>query len=136
MAEGAILGVDPGTSKCGLAVVDSSGEVSYRAVVALENLSATARALAAQRALGRLALGNRTGAQRVRALLEEALPEIPVEVVPEHRTTEEARRLYREYHPPRGWRRLVPRGMLVPPEPVDGFAAEILARRLEESAGS
>jgi hypothetical protein len=33
-------------------------------------------------------------------------------------------------HPPRGWRRFVPRGMLLPPRPIDDFAALLIAERL------
>ncbi|MES4792307.1 MAG: resolvase, partial [Chloroflexota bacterium] len=29
--------------------------------------------------------------------------------------------------PPRGWRRLAPRGLLTPPTPLDGWAAAVLA---------
>ena len=51
-------------------------------------------------------------------------------VVDEYRTTDAAREEYWRIHPPAGWRRLVPRGMLVPPEPVDDLAALILARAM------
>jgi len=135
VAEGAILGVDPGTGKCGLALVEASGEVSFRAVVALEALPEEVRRLAASHTFSCVALGSKTGSERVKGLLEIALPGVRLEAVPEHRTTEEGRELYWKYHPPRGWRRLMPRGMLVPPEPVDGYAAEILARRLRQGPG-
>ena len=76
-----------------------------------------------------LVMGNGTtskkAAQRVRAVL----PETELAVVDEYRTTDAAREEYWRIHPPAGWRRLVPRGMLVPPEPVDDLAALILARR-------
>ena len=127
-----MLGVDPGTGKCGLALLDEQGQVTYRAVVALARLPEEVRKLAAQAPFARIALGSRTGSQRVKAALESALPGVPIELVSEHRTTEQARRLYWGYHPPRGWRRLIPRGMLLAPEPVDAYAAEILARRLRE----
>ncbi|MCA1596550.1 MAG: pre-16S rRNA-processing nuclease YqgF, partial [Chloroflexi bacterium] len=42
-------------------------------------------------------------------------------------TTQQARARYFAAYPPRGWRRLVPRGLLTPPVPVDDFAALILA---------
>lgn len=129
MPEGAVLGVDPGTRKCGLAQLDEHGTVTRRAVVAREALAGTVRQWAAEVRLERVALGSRTGSAEVRGELATALPGVDIELVPEHRSTEEARALYWQYHPPRGWRRLVPRGMLVPPEPVDGYAAEVLARR-------
>ena len=40
-----------------------------------------------------------------------------------------ARELYFREHPPRGWRRLVPTGLQLPPVPVDDYAAILIARR-------
>ncbi len=55
---------------------------------------------------------------------------IPIELVDERETTLLARKRYFQAHPPRGWRRLVPRGMLLPPRPIDDFAALLIAERL------
>ena len=129
MVSGTVLGVDPGTAKCGLAVVSAQGVAVYRAVVAIAELPEALADLGRRFLLGQVALGNRTGSGPVQAALRAALPQIGVALVGEHRSTEEARRLYWEYHPPRGWRRLVPRGLLLPPEPLDAYAAEIVARR-------
>ena len=133
-----LLGVDPGTAKCGLAVLDEQGAVLERAVVDLEELPAVLGELDRRYTVTQVALGNRTGSGRVEEILRGALPGASVARVGEHRSTEEARRLFWEYHPPRGWRRLVPRTMLVPPEPLDAYAAEVLARRWRtgESEGS
>jgi hypothetical protein len=49
--------------------------------------------------------------------------------VNERDSTLEARDLYWKEVPPRGWRRLVPLSLQVPPEPIDDFAAVVLARR-------
>ncbi len=129
MRAAAILGVDPGTAKCGLAAVSREGQTLYRAVVELGALTEALAELGQRFALGQVALGNRTGAGPVQGMIREALPEATVSLVAEHRSTEEARRLYWEYHPPRGWRRLVPLGLMLPPEPLDAYAAEIVARR-------
>ncbi len=130
MAERAILGIDPGTAKCGLALVQEDGAVLFRAVVAPADLPVTLAQLVRERPITAVALGNRTGAATVRGLVEQSLPGVPVAPVTEHESTRQARRLYWQYHPPRGWRRLVPLGLLVPRLPLDGYAAEILARRL------
>ena len=84
---GAVLAVDPGREKCGVAVLAADGTV----------------------------------------LLQEVVP--TAQLVDEYRTTDEAKAAYWTAHPPRGWRRLIPRGMLVPPVPVDDFVAVILAQR-------
>ena len=72
-------------------------------------------------------MGNGTTSTEAQARIE-ALGRT-VTLVDEYRTTDAAKQLYWEVHPPCGWRRLVPRGMLVPPVPVDDFVAVILARR-------
>jgi hypothetical protein len=129
VSEGALLGVDPGTAKCGLVVLDAAGETLYRAVVTVEQLPAALEEIRRRYAPEQVALGNRTGSARVEEMIRRALPEVAVARVGEHRSTEEARRLYWDYHPPRGWRRLAPRAMLVPPEALDAYAAEVVARR-------
>lgn len=132
MSRDLVLGLDPGTDKCGLALVDDQGRVCCRTVVALDQLAEKLTALCCQYPVERIALGDKTGAVTVRSIVQAAVPEVPLSSVSEHRSTEEARQLYWKYHPPRGWRRLVPRGLLVPPGPLDAYAAEILARRLRE----
>jgi len=74
-------------------------------------------------------VGNRTGSAEVLAELTRIVPGLAVVLVEEAGTTLEARRLYFADHPPRGWRRLVPRSMQLPPEPYDDYAAIALARR-------
>ena len=128
VGEGRLLGVDPGTRKCGLVVLSAEGEVAYRSTVSREELPAELARLAARFSLQAVVVGDRTGASAVREVLSAALPGLPLRTVSEHHTTRCARDLYWRYHPPRGWRRLVPRGLLLPPEPLDGYAAELIAR--------
>ena len=52
-----------------------------------------------------------------------------LEVVDEYYTTQLARKEYWQARPPKGWRRLLPVSMQVPPEPVDDFVAVLLAQR-------
>lgn len=54
---------------------------------------------------------------------------IDVVLCDEAYTTEEAKRLYWKYHRPRGWQRFLPKGMRVPPEPVDDFTAWVIGLR-------
>jgi len=124
-----IMAVDPGRDKCGLAVLDSDGQILWRRVVPAEELAAEAKKLAGEYQAEGLLLGNGTTHSRAEQRLREALPELPLEVVDEYRTTELAKKLYWKINPPRGWRRLLPLGMQVPPEPVDDLVAVILARR-------
>ncbi|HEY9179775.1 MAG TPA: hypothetical protein VIO32_03585, partial [Candidatus Baltobacteraceae bacterium] len=55
--------------------------------------------------------------------------DVPVHVIDEHNTTYRARALYFADHPPRGWRRLLPLGLQLPPAAIDDYAAMLIARR-------
>lgn len=80
-------------------------------------------------------VGAGTGAKLVvRALAERG---ITPELVEEAGTSLAARDLYFAANPPRGLARLVPRGMLAPPVPIDDFAAYAIALRwLQRHEGS
>ncbi len=133
-----ILGIDPGRVKVGLALVDGQGEIVWRAIVPAAELRAQLEMLLKNHALARIALGDSTASAATAALLDEILSArnpasgaaLTVEIVDERDSTLQARALYFEAHPPRGWRKLVPLGLQEPPEPIDDFAAVILARRL------
>lgn len=128
---GVVLGVDPGTRKCGFALVGSPGaEPLELGIVATGDLPGKVADLQARFPIRAIALGGGTHTTGVAALL--AGSGIPIAVVDERATTLLARSRYFAAHPPRGWRRLVPRGMLLPPGPIDDFAAVLIAERLFE----
>ena len=116
---GAVLAVDPGREKCGVAVLAADGTVLLQEVVPTAQLAATAARLIHTYA-PTVIMGNGTTSAAARARIEELGTEV---------TLDTAKAAYWTAHPPRGWRRLMPRGMLVPPVPVDDFVAVILAQR-------
>ena len=124
-----IMAVDPGRDKCGMAVIDNQGEVLWRQVIETSALGETAKARAEEFLPACLILGNGTTSKAAEGRLKSALPEMTLKVVDEYRTTDEARKLYWQVNPPKGWRKLLPVTMQVPPEPVDDLVAVILARR-------
>ena len=124
-----VLAIDPGREKCGVAVLASDGRILVQEVVATAALDAAVGALI--RAYEpNVIMGNGTTSADAKKRVE-ALG-VSVTLVDEYRTTDAAKCAYWEAHPPRGWRRLMPRGMLVPPVPVDDFVAVILAQRFLE----
>lgn len=124
-----VLAIDPGREKCGVAVLASDGRVLVQRVVTTAELDAAVGALI--RAYEpNVIMGNGTTSADAKKRVE-ALG-VSVNLVDEYRTTDAAKCAYWEAHPPRGWRRLMPRGMLVPPVPVDDFVAVILAQRFLE----
>jgi len=128
-AEPPVLAIDPGFRKCGMAVVATDGRVLERAVVPAESVVDAAAACVARFGCRRIVLGNRTTARDLSRRLTTSGITAEVTLIEEHRSTEEARRRYFREHPPRGWRRLIPRGLLSPPTPYDDYVAVILAER-------
>ena len=122
-----IIGVDPGRDKCGVAVLNSTGEILFEKVIATEELAETIKKLSAQFDLKTAILGNGTTSKSAEKIIRAE--NLSVKVVDEKHTTEEARKLYWKKNPPSGWRKFLPTSMQVPPEPVDGIVAEILVKR-------
>ena len=127
-----VLGLDPGTDKCGLAVVSRQQGPLYQEVVSLAELPEIVRGIAARFAIGEVAIGDCTGAERTHDQLARAGIDMPVTTVSEELTSRLARERYWEENPPRGLARLIPLGLRVPPRPVDDYAALIIAERLLE----
>lgn len=136
MTEKTVLAIDPGSSKCGLAVVrrDREGrlELVVRKVVPTERLTEAIADTAAVAPYSLVIMGSGTRSKELSAALKEARPQDPILMVDEKDTTMEARERYWEFNPRRGWRRLLPSTMLTPPDPVDDFVALILAERVLE----
>ena len=126
---GAVLAIDPGRDKCGLAVVRIDGVVLHQAVVRAAEVGGVAAGLFARYRIDYLVLGDRTATRAVAVQLHAAnLPLEPV-VVDEHRSTEEGRRRYFQANPGKGWRRLLPVTLQTPPQPYDDYVAIVLAER-------
>ncbi|MBR6713457.1 MAG: pre-16S rRNA-processing nuclease YqgF [Selenomonadaceae bacterium] len=122
-----IMGIDPGRDKCGVAVLTAAGEIRYQRVVETAELGDVIKRLSAEHEIELVILGNGTTHKAAASLVEAS--GLQIKVVDEKHTTEEARREYWKKNPPRGWRKLLPTTMQVPPEPVDAIVAEILVRR-------
>ncbi|MBV8637357.1 MAG: pre-16S rRNA-processing nuclease YqgF [Candidatus Eremiobacteraeota bacterium] len=129
-----ILGIDPGTRKAGFAIVGRhDGAVIDRGIEAIDELLARAKTLVERHEVETIALGQGTNAHALGAAL--ASLGVPVRLVDERETTLRARSLYFADHPPRGWRKLIPLGMQVPPRPIDDYAAVLIARRYLADVG-
>ena len=121
-----VLAIDPGRDKCGVAVLSPAGALLFRQVVPTAQLENVVSTLVEKHA-PTIIMGNGTTSAAAKKRVETLGG--AVTLVDEYRTTDAAKAAYWEAYPPRGWRRLVPRGLLVPPVPVDDFAAMILAQR-------
>lgn len=143
---GMILGIDPGKDKFGWAFVSSDGALVASGVIPsalaegmvdlllegkLESLSSYTMEMPAgpvrPGSPETVLLGNGTAREGFCGIL--ASRQCAFALVDEAYTTLEARTLYWILHPPRGFARLLPRGLRVPPRPIDDLAAWALVRR-------
>ena len=132
MAQDMVIAIDPGREKCGIAVVHKVQGVIYKTIIATADLVRVVTTLATTHKVFTAVIGDRTTSHAAQAALtgirvsEQRVTVIPVN---EHCSTDEARKRYWIEHPPKGFKRLLPTTMQVPPGPVDDYVAVILAER-------
>ena len=127
-----LLAVDPGREKCGVAVVDQQQGVLRQAVVESSRLLPFVEATIREYNCRILVIGDGTAAAQIKNEISLLLTENKIDrivSVDESNSTREARRRYWLAHPPRGWRKFIPLGLLIPPCSIDDFAAIVLAER-------
>jgi RNase H-fold protein (predicted Holliday junction resolvase) len=128
-----VLSIDPGTSKCGIAVVsrEASGQcrVLHREVPETPRLVARVLSLLASHpTVTAVLIGNATNSAPLARALRDSLPNsFPLHRVEEAFTSQRARVRFRLENPPRGLERLLPPGMRTPPRPYDDYVAVLLA---------
>ena len=134
MTEKTVLAIDPGTSKCGMALVKRNSanelELVWRAIAPSGDLAAHVDEAHKVSPFSLVIIGGGTSGQNVVHRVREHIPSMGILVVDEKDTTMQARERYWTHHKRRGWRRFLPSTMQVPPEPVDDFVAMILAERV------
>lgn len=126
MNVGAVLGIDPGSAKAGYALVDGEGKVLCAGIEPVGGLPQKLRGFITNQPVACLAIGKGTRSRDVAKALEGL--GLPAVFVDEFETSRRARELYFSDHPPRGWRRLIPLGLLLPPRPIDDYSAILIAR--------
>ena len=126
------LGVDPGRSKTGLALVNGAGKIVKLHIAESQKIDNEIVEFIKNSCPVHIVLGNGTNSRNIGESVKRVLPDVLVAVVEEAHSTEEARALYWQENPPKGLKKLIPLGMLVPPVPLDAYAAVILVRRFLE----
>ena len=126
------LGIDPGRSKTGLALVDVAGKIVKLHIAESQNIDNEIVEFIKNSCPVHIVLGNGTNSRNIGESVKRVFPDVLVSVVEEAHSTEEARALYWQENPPKGLKKLIPLGMLVPPVPLDAYAAVILVRRFLE----
>jgi len=123
-----ILAIDPGTEKCGLAILQTDGQLIHKAIVSRGQLHTALSALLEKFPVSDLVIGESASGKEI---YQELLPlklRANLLFISEKNSSEEARKLYWKENKPRGFWRLLPRTLLFPP-PIDDYAAAILGWR-------
>lgn len=132
-----VLAIDPGSSKCGMALArrSESGDIEllWRAISARADVIACVEHATTLESFSTIVVGSGTTSKALVSEIREAMPGLAILLIDEKDTTLRARERYWEQTPRSGWRRLVPASLQVPPEPVDDFVALILAERVLHS---
>lgn len=127
-----ILAIDPGNEKTGLAVLSHQGELMCRTIVETKELVLSIeRVITEYCGITHMVCGNGTNHKRLYPMIQQVgrNHRITTSLIDESHSTEEARKLYWQYNPPTGWRKLVPKGMQFPPEPIDDLTAYVIGLR-------
>jgi RNase H-fold protein (predicted Holliday junction resolvase) len=127
--EDIVIGIDPGREKCGLAVVHRQNGIIHRDIVSTGQIVEAVNTIVAAYQVYLIVIGSGTSSRRIQTSLQAANSKLTFIVVDEYRTTDAARARYWQENPPHGLKRLMPVTMLVPPVPVDDFAAVIIAEK-------
>ena len=127
-----VLAVDPGRDKTGVAILTKTAQLVMMDIVSTASVQKELETLLAMYpTITYMVCGNGTNHKVVGSIVKTLAiaQERAFAFMNEKHTTEEARRRYFEVHPPTGWKKLVPKGMLYPPVPVDDITAWIIGER-------
>lgn len=123
-----ILAIDPGREKTGIAILKNSDVLEHK-IINSEELMQIIKSLLEKYIIKTIVMGNGTSSKKKYDLLKREFIDRNIVLINEYRTTDEARKLYFQENPPKGWKRLIPLGMQVPPVPVDDYAAIVIGRK-------
>lgn len=125
----ALIGIDPGRAKCGLAVVGLDRALLYHQVVLVDQVTETIQTLRASYPISNIVMGDQTGSKQWQQRLAE-LPNAPrIILIDERYSSLEARDRYWQMYPPSGLASLMPQSLRKIPRPIDDIVAILLIER-------
>ena len=123
-----ILAIDTGREKTGIAILKNSDVLEHK-IINSEELVQIIKSLLEKYIIKTIVMGNGTSSKKKYDLLKREFIDRDIVLINEYRTTDEARKLYFQENPPKGWKKLIPLGMQVQPVPVDDYAAIVIGRK-------
>lgn len=124
-----VIAIDPGTKKCGYALVNSNLSVLQRKVIPTEEIEKNIKNSINNYKINKIVLGNGTHYKIIEEKLKHHFSQSMIILIEEEFSTLEARKKYFETHPPRGIFKLIPLSLRVPPCNYDDFVAILLAEK-------
>ncbi len=124
-----VIAIDPGTKKCGYALVNSNLSVLQRKVIPTEEIEKNIKNSINNYKINKIVLGNGTHYKIIEEKLKHHFSQSKIILIEEEFSTLEARKKYFEAHPPRGIFKLIPLSLRVPPCNYDDFVAILLAEK-------
>lgn len=125
----ALLGIDPGSAKCGIAVVGLDRSLHYHQVVGVREVPNAIQSLREAYPISNIVMGDQTGSEHWQQQLER-LPNAPrITLVDERYSSLEARDRYWQMYPPTGLGKLIPQSFRSIPRPIDDIVAILLIER-------
>jgi len=124
-----ILAIDPGKDKCGLAVLDVSGNVIEKEILLREHAPNALPYYVAKYGVSTLVVGRSAFGKELERELSKLDLKTNLIFVSEKHSTLEARKRYWKENGPKGLWKLIPTSLRVPPAPVDDYAAVIIGER-------
>jgi RNase H-fold protein (predicted Holliday junction resolvase) len=124
-----ILSIDPGKDKCGLAILDMDGNVLERNILERGDLSTHVPLYVARYGVSTMVIGRSSFGKEVEKELSRLELRTNIIFVSEKYSTLEARKRYWKENRPKGFWRLVPTSLRVPPVPIDDYAAVVIGER-------
>jgi RNase H-fold protein (predicted Holliday junction resolvase) len=128
-----IISIDPGSAKTGVAVVGSDKTLLEKKIIPTDHLKIYLKACIKHYKPAIIIMGNGTWSKKIKPDVTEAAEGIELQIVNEKHSTERAKIRYFKENPPRGFWKLLPVTLQVPREPIDDYAAIILAEDYIES---
>lgn len=129
-----LLAIDPGSAKCGLALVhrDEHDDIHlvWHGIIPPAQVPERVTELQIQHNFSLIVVGNGTTSRTLVEALRESMPSIGILVIDEKDTSVQARERYWEHNPRRGLWKFLPATLRVPKEPIDDYAALVLAERV------
>jgi len=124
-----VIAIDPGTKKCGYAVVDSNFSVLQREVIQINKIVNNIEDSVKIYKINKIILGDGTNYKKIEKKIKDHFPDLEITLIRENFSTLEARKKYFESNPPRGISKLIPLSLRVPARDYDDFVAVLLAEK-------